>query len=254
MAGPLAPDRRQRRRLETIEEILDVAVTVMDEEGAGGFSLGEVARRMGIQPPSIYGYFDSKNALYDAVFARGWATVNAVMAPFEQQLDHTDDPHGFPLAMAQMFVRWAVEHPAYAQLMFWRPVPGWAPSPQAYAPAVQSLGRAREQFVFLQRRGVLHADIDLDAAISTWTVLISGVISQQLSNAPHQTFEEGAFSRLLPQLVSMYLAQYGAERSHDDNAGATGARSRADADKPHRRRRGGDAAMRGDAGAVAPAG
>ena len=51
--------------------MLDVAVAVMAEQGVVGLSLGEVARRMGIRPPSLYVYFDSKNALYDAIFARG---------------------------------------------------------------------------------------------------------------------------------------------------------------------------------------
>ena len=62
MADPLAGnsvglDRRRRRRQETIDEILDIAVQVMAEEGVAGLSLSEVARRMGIQPPSLYKYF-----------------------------------------------------------------------------------------------------------------------------------------------------------------------------------------------------
>ena len=38
-------DRRARRRQETIEEILEIAVDVMSEEGVTGLSLAEVARR-----------------------------------------------------------------------------------------------------------------------------------------------------------------------------------------------------------------
>src|SRR6476646_4414415 len=68
-AAPL--DRRQRRRLETIEEVLDIAAEIMTEQGVAGLSVGEIARRMGIRPPSLYVYFPSKNALYDALFARG---------------------------------------------------------------------------------------------------------------------------------------------------------------------------------------
>ena len=44
-------DRRERRRRETIEEILDVAVEVMAADGVAGLSLAEVARRMGVRPP-----------------------------------------------------------------------------------------------------------------------------------------------------------------------------------------------------------
>src|SRR6516164_8499667 len=70
-SAPIRPDRRARRRLETIEEILDIAQEVMAEEGVNGLTLSEVARRLGVQPPSLYTYFDSLMALYDDVFRRG---------------------------------------------------------------------------------------------------------------------------------------------------------------------------------------
>ena len=66
-----APDRRARRRQETIEEILDIAETVMIEEGVNGLSVSEIARRLGVQPPSIYKYFPSLSAIYNALFQRG---------------------------------------------------------------------------------------------------------------------------------------------------------------------------------------
>src|SRR5712692_8962561 len=68
---PQRSDRRARRHQETIEEILDIAEDVMTEEGVNGLSLAEVARRLGVQPPSIYKYFPSLMAVYDAVFRRG---------------------------------------------------------------------------------------------------------------------------------------------------------------------------------------
>ena len=61
-------DRRARRRQETIEEILDLAEAVMTEEGVNGLSLAEVARRLGVQPPSLYKYFPSLMSVYDALF------------------------------------------------------------------------------------------------------------------------------------------------------------------------------------------
>src|SRR4051795_2876095 len=64
-------DRRARRRQESIAEVLDIAAEIMAEQGVAGLSIGEVARRMGIRPPSLYVYFPSKNALYDALFERG---------------------------------------------------------------------------------------------------------------------------------------------------------------------------------------
>src|SRR5579862_5874368 len=69
--SPGRPDRRARRRQETIEEILAIAREVMTEEGVNGLSLAEVARRLGVQPPSLYKYFPSLMAIYDELFLRG---------------------------------------------------------------------------------------------------------------------------------------------------------------------------------------
>src|SRR6516164_5455412 len=70
-SAPIRPDRRARRRQETIEEILDIAQEIMAEEGVNGLTFSEVARRLGVQPPSLYKYFDSLMSLYDGLFRRG---------------------------------------------------------------------------------------------------------------------------------------------------------------------------------------
>jgi AcrR family transcriptional regulator len=210
-----ATDRRHRRREETIREIVDVAVELMGEHGAAGLSLGDVARRMGIRTPSLYGYFDSKNALYDAVFEQGWRQLADDLTvrwtfPAEagRRMSH-DELAEFALSAATSFARWGIEHPAYAQLMFWRPVPGYQPSAAAYAPAVDVFDLGLQAFQGLRERGALRADVDIAEAFRQWTVLIAGVVSQQLSNAPHESFDGGTFTSGLPQLVAMFLQFYG---------------------------------------------
>ena len=200
-------DRRHRRRQETIEQVLDLSVAVMAEQGVAGLTLGEVARRMGIQPPSLYGYFDSKNALYDALFERGWQELLEAMRQVAVELDGRD-PAADVLAFESTFVRWAVEHPAYTALMIWRPVPGFIPSAQAYAPAVELAELGREHLTRLRDAGVFPADLDLDLAFRTMTVVISGVITQQLANAPDERFEIGSFTSTLPDVIAMWLAHH----------------------------------------------
>jgi AcrR family transcriptional regulator len=202
-------DRRHRRRQETMEEVLDVAVAVMREQGVAGLSLGEVARRMGIRPPSLYVYYESKNALYDGIFARGWRELIETMEPLEREVDEAPDLPALMHRNAEMFVRWSIAHPAYAQLMFWRPVPNYEPSEDAYAPALEMWARSVAMFRKLQLRGLFDPDADAQDVLRTWTVLISGVISQQLANAPDETFECGVYTSLLPELVDMYLARHG---------------------------------------------
>jgi AcrR family transcriptional regulator len=208
MAEAVSLDRRQRRRQETIEEVLDVAAAVMTDQGVAGLTLGEVARRMGIRPPSLYGYFDGKNALYDALFERGYRLLLSSMEAVRdsaEDLDPVTQAHTFSAGM----VRWSVEHPAYAPLMFWRPVPGFSPSATAYAPAVALSRQGQDFLAGLQARGALAPGTDLDRAFRTWTALISGIVSQQLSNAPGEPFVTGTFTSTLPDVVAMWLAHYG---------------------------------------------
>jgi AcrR family transcriptional regulator len=220
---PVALDRRQRRRQETIAEVLDIAAEIMAEQGVAGLSVGEVARRMGIRPPSLYVYFPSKHALYDALFARGAQMVLDHVRAETESLDMERRPlDEILLHAAETFIRWSVEHPAYTQLLFWRPVPGFTPSPEAYAPAVEMVEWSRANLTSLRERGLIRSDADIDDVQRDWTVLIAGVISQQLSNAPNEPFAKGRFTTALPDLVAMFARHYGAHtRSRSSTAKST---------------------------------
>src|SRR5712691_12743576 len=104
-----AVDRRQRRRQETIEEVLGLATQIMAEQGVAGLSIGEIARRMGIRPPSLYVYFPSKHALYDALFARGAQAVLTTMeAAIATPLAGASTLEQILLDGAEAFVRWSL--------------------------------------------------------------------------------------------------------------------------------------------------
>jgi AcrR family transcriptional regulator len=206
----VAVGRRQRRRQETIEEVLDIAAEIMAEQGVAGLSIGEIARRMGIRPPSLYVYFPSKHALYDALFARGAQAILAAMQAWiaGHPVASASTAEEILLDQAEAFVRWSLQHAPYSQLLFWRPVPGFTPSPQAYEPAIRLAELAEEFFTQLQRRGLLRADVPAGQILRDSTILIAGVCSQQLSNAPHESFEQGRFTAALPGLVSMFARYY----------------------------------------------
>lgn len=65
-AGPAAP-RWQRRKEARPAEILEAALGVFAEKGFAAARLDEVARRAGISKGTLYLYFDSKEALFEAV-------------------------------------------------------------------------------------------------------------------------------------------------------------------------------------------
>lgn len=55
----------------TRDLILDTAERLFAARGVEGVALRELAREMGLTAPSLYNYFPSKQALYDAVLERG---------------------------------------------------------------------------------------------------------------------------------------------------------------------------------------
>jgi len=201
---PAPPDRRARRRQETIEEILAIADDVMTEEGVNGLSLSEVARRLGVKPPSIYKYFDSLRAIYDALFERGQRThleiMRTAMARAEPGLDAL-------AAGLEASCRWALAHSAMAQLLFWRPVPNFEPTPEAMAPSVEMV-QLQRQALADAARGQLGPGADSDEALWITSVLVSGVLGQAMANEPGLPWGEGRFSPLLPKLLGTLAALY----------------------------------------------
>jgi AcrR family transcriptional regulator len=201
----VGPNRRLIRRQQTIEEALDAAVVIMEEAGVGGLSMSEIARRLGMRQPSLYKYFPSLHAVYDALFARGLerndATVRAAAEPLPPGVARIR-------AGARAWVCWAVENPALAQLLVWRPVPGFAPTEATFAASVQQMEEVRADFAEAVRLGQLRPDAASVEALRLYTVVLSGVISQQMANEPGAGYDVGVFSSLTDAALDMFLARY----------------------------------------------
>ena len=177
----------------------------MSESGVGALSVSEVARRMGMRGPSLYKYFPSLHALYDALFARGLrqsqAAVHGALAEAAPGADRIR-------AGCRAVVRWAVENPALAQLLYWRPVPGFEPSPAVFAASVDDMETLRDELRTAVRLGQLSRRATGEDAVRTLTVLLSGLLSQQLANQPDADFETGDFARLTDPVIEMFLSHY----------------------------------------------
>lgn len=207
-------DRRLRRRNETVQEILDTAIEVMGEEGVAALSLAEVARRVGMRPPSLYQYFPSKLAIYDALFERGTRQMVEVLDPYLPRL--AEDPRRAIAAGQEATIAWVVANPVLAQLLYWRPVPGFEPSPQAFGPAVRQLEVLGEALRAAVDAGQLAPAAASEEGVALFTVLMSGVISQQLSNEPSAPAGKGRFTRLTPKALDMFFRYYAAEKGEPD--------------------------------------
>jgi AcrR family transcriptional regulator len=203
--APRRPDRRARRRQETIAEILDIATDVMTEEGVNGLSLAEIARRLGVQPPSLYKYFPSLMAVYDELFRRGQvehlAVMREAMAGAGPGLDALT-------AGLEASGRWLLANRAIAQLLFWRPVPSFEPSPEAFAPSVEMVALERAAMADAVVAGQLGPEADSDEAIYLVSTLITGALSQAMANEPGLPWGQGRFTSQFPKLMTLLAAAY----------------------------------------------
>lgn len=80
--------RTERRRQQTAREILDAARRIVISEGSGTFSLGAVARELGLTKPAIYHYYKSKEALLMELVVQEWLVAGAEV---EKAVDKTTD-------------------------------------------------------------------------------------------------------------------------------------------------------------------
>ena len=198
-------DRRARRRRETIDEILDIAVEIMSEEGVNGLSLSEVARRLGVQPPSIYKYFPSLMAIYDELFLRGQTVHLDVMRDAM-----ADAGPGLPALTAGLEAsgRWLLANRAVAELLFWRPVPRFEPSSGAMAISRQMVDLQRAALADAVAADQVGPGADSDEAVYLLSTLIIGVLSQAIANEPDLEWGSGRFTSLFPRLMQLFAATY----------------------------------------------
>lgn len=167
MASTVA-ERREAR----IKQILLCAWQLARENGIAGLSLHALAASVGIRQPSLYEYFDSKHALYDAMFADG----------NRQLLERLDAVEAGTNARAALkktlraFIDFSLEDPARCELLFQRHIPGFTPSRSSYALAQSALSRITT--------AMRHAGVTAQGDIDCLVAITAGLMEAQLANDP----------------------------------------------------------------------
>lgn len=64
------PGRPGRRAILDVERVIDAALTILDSDGLEGVSFRRLSADLGVSHMTLYGYFDSKEALLEALVAR----------------------------------------------------------------------------------------------------------------------------------------------------------------------------------------
>lgn len=101
-------------RLLAADEILNVAIQMIEQGKADGLSLRAVAAALGVKAPSLYRYFAHKAALELAVALEVLRRMRAEL----ETAAAVSDPKAKVLAMANAYVRYARDHyPLYSYVL-----------------------------------------------------------------------------------------------------------------------------------------
>jgi AcrR family transcriptional regulator len=170
-------DRVAERREATRLEIIGAAWQLAEEQGLTEFTLRDLGERVGMRAPSLYSHFESKHAIYDAMFGEAWTDYEQVAQAQLAELPQA--PRAAIRQAARVFFDFAVAKPSRHQLMNQRTIPGFEPSADSYAPAVRVFEMGQQIF----RNLGLNDSSDFDM----FTAIVAGLINQQLANDPGGT-------------------------------------------------------------------
>lgn len=193
-------ERRQRNREETIANILHAAREVMREKGVADLNMQEVAHKVGMRAPSLYNYFPNRIAIYEELFVLG-------MRMYRQQLEALVQTYGTSWEglqrIMQGYLAFGLENPELYQLLFERPVPGFAPSPEGLEESAKLLEASTRMTAQAIAEGTFHTSLSPEVTMNLLIVLMHGVTAQHLANEPHLPSGSGRFGSLISVIIDL---------------------------------------------------
>ena len=195
-------DARARRREAKRERILAAAWTLAHRDGLGGISLRELADLVDLRQPSLYAYFESKHALYDAMFEAG----NRALVERTKALPPTEDVREAVVDLTRMLLQFVTEDVVRYVLMFQRQIPGFEPSPDSYAVAIE--------FYELVRSKLSAAGVTAQRDVDLFTTLVAGLADQQTAN----DLGGDRWAGLTDRVLAMFFAEIDSTKSSNRKA------------------------------------
>lgn len=171
--------------------LLDEAVSAIAESGPAAISLRELARRIGVSHAAPAHHFGDKAGLLTAVAADGYRLLAA-------QLRDAQARTGSFLEMGVAYVRFAIEHRPYFEVMF---------RPELYRadnPEIEEARKEARELLYAPVRDLSRDDPAFDtlrAGIAAWS-LVHGLATLYLNrNLPPQLGDE-------PEQIARSVAAY----------------------------------------------
>lgn len=188
----------QRKHDLMVETILDTARAIMREQGVAALSMQELARRLDMRAPSLYHYFSSKMAIYDALFRLGFTLYGEQV----EKSIHSETWEDYVRSSLEDYLTFALQNPELYQLCFERPVPGFVPSPESLELSLALLRQTYQRAAELTEHR--KTDLPTEKMVDLIIAMMHGITAQHLSNEPQLPLGQGRFGSLIPTAVSVF--------------------------------------------------
>ncbi len=215
MASDTGPteSRRDRQSREMTAEIIDLARGQLESGGRAAVSWRGIARQVGMNPASLYTYFDSLDDLFTAVILDSYGGLAAALEDAFAAETSTDRL----VSVTRAYRRWAVEHPAQFNLIFSDQIAGYAAPPggptvdaelAVVRPLVRAIGERVGRPYDIDTFGDLPQP-EQDRLIGFWG-LLHGLVTLEINS--HLPFVEDHDALLVGQVTSAVAVLAAIER------------------------------------------
>lgn len=194
--------RRERNRQEMVENILAIAREMMKADGVAALSFNGIARRLGMTPPALYTYFDSKHDIYDALFRLGFEKFRESM---HQAMQDKGSPYEQVKRAIEGHMAFALENADLYQLMIQRPVPGFVPSDESMEASLSVLQESSEWLREVLEEADIAPDVSLEEARDLLFATMQGLTSLHLANDPDLPVGQGRFGKLPAKVAKLFF-------------------------------------------------
>jgi AcrR family transcriptional regulator len=191
-----AAGRRAVRRL-----VLDAASRLLEAEGPDALTMRRIAGEVGCSTSVLYTMFGGKAGVAEGLWREGFGRLRGAM---ERVTD--DDPLGRLAALGRVYRENALANRAYYAIMFQRPIPGFRPSPEAYAESLQPLRILVDAAADCIRAGVFR-DADPARVAGVLWAAAHGAVSLELAGYEGAVDAEARFQELMAAAATWFMAR-----------------------------------------------
>jgi AcrR family transcriptional regulator len=111
---------RPKGKTLTPQDILDVAIILLETQGVDDFSINQLAKALAIKPPSLYNHFAGDENIRRSIRLEGWKRIAEQCLPDIQSSDHPVDLIERTATKCREF---AIENPALYLFTIQHPFP-----------------------------------------------------------------------------------------------------------------------------------